>query len=81
MGEGDTRPLQDGARRVLGELFRERGAQGTLEYALTVLALLALIMALAAIWRVGEEGGFAALVEQAASHGFDLTGAIDIILY
>ena len=38
-------------------IVRERAAQGTVEYALTVFALLALILGMAALWRVAERGG------------------------
>ena len=53
-------------------------AQAALEYALTVFALLAIVLAL---WRAGQDGTLAALVEAAASHGFDAGGLIDISLY
>ena len=56
-------------------------AQGTVEYALTVVAFLSLVTTLALLWRAGERGTLAALVEKAASHGFDALGALDIALY
>lgn len=59
----------------------EEAAQGTLEYALTIMALMAIVGALALLWRAGEDGTLSALVEQAASHGFEGTGILDIILY
>ena len=59
----------------------EEAAQGTLEYALTIMALMAILGALALLWRAGEDGTLSALVEQAASHGFEGTGILDIILY
>lgn len=66
--------------RVL-DFAGETCAQGTLEYALTVFALLSVVSALALLWRAGENGTLARLVESAASHGFDPTGLIDIALY
>lgn len=53
---------------------REDAAQASLEYALTVAAL-------AALWRAGEDGTLARLVEQAASHALAGTGPLDIALY
>lgn len=64
-----------------GEMLCETSAQATLEYALTVLALLAIVLALGMLWRAGQDGTLAALVEAAASHGFDPGGLIDISLY
>ena len=40
-------------------IVRERAAQGTVEYALTVFALLSLILGMAALWRVAERGRLA----------------------
>ena len=51
------------------------------EYALTVFALLAIVLALGLLWRAGQDGTLATLVEAAASHGFDAGGLIDISLY
>lgn len=59
----------------------ETSAQATLEYALTVFALLAIVLALGLLWRAGQDGTLATLVEAAASHGFDAGGLIDISLY
>ena len=56
-------------------------AQAALEYALTVFALLAIVLALGLLWRAGQDGTLATLVEAAASHGFDAGGLIDISLY
>ena len=69
-----------GARRR-NEALCESSAQATLEYALTVLALLAIVLALGVLWRAGQDGTLAKLVEAAASHGFDPGGLIDISLY
>lgn len=64
-----------------GKLWREGRAQGTLEYAITFSALLAVIVGLGALWHAGERGVFARLVEQAASHVLGALGALDIALY
>lgn len=60
---------------------REETAQGTVEYALTISALMAITLALALLFRAGEEGVFAGLVEQASSHGFEGLGILDISLF
>lgn len=60
---------------------REERAQGTLEYALTVLAFMAIVIALAALWRASADGVLAAAVERAASHALNGFGALDIALY
>lgn len=59
----------------------ERLAQGTLEYALTVIALLAMVVACAALWRAAADGTLAGLVQGAASHALNGDGLIDISLY
>lgn len=61
--------------------LREASAQGTLEYALTVLALLAIVVALAALWRAAADGVLARLVERAASHALNGLGALDLALF
>ena len=58
-------------------IVRERAAQGTVEYALTVFALLSLILGMAALWR----GWRAAAAVKAASHGLEGDGYVDIALY
>lgn len=65
------------ARCLLGE---ER-AQGTLEYAVTVLALLAVVAALGLLWRAGEQGMLTQRAEEASSHALDASGTVDIALY
>ena len=60
---------------------REETAQGTVEYALTISALMAIALALALLFHAGEEGVFAGLVEQASSHGFEGLGILDISLF
>ena len=66
---------------LLRGLLRDRQAQGTVEYAITVVAVLALVAACAAFWRAAEDGIFARLAQEAASHVLGGTGAIDIALY
>lgn len=81
----DLRPRglggEEGARDRGGGLAREERAQGTFEYALTVLAFLAIIAAFAALWRAGEDGSLAALAERSASHALDGFGALDLVLF
>lgn len=60
---------------------REELAQGTVEYAIVLLALLAIAVGLAALWHAGERGVFAQLAVDAASHALDASGAVDIALY
>ena len=59
----------------------EERAQATLEYALTVAALMAVVAGLALLWRAGESGVLARLVEDACSHALDGTGLVDIALF
>ncbi len=59
----------------------EERAQATLEYALTIVALLALVVGLACLWRAGERGVFVEAAERAASHQMDGLGALDIALF
>lgn len=68
-------------RRAVAPRLSEDAAQGTLEYALTVVALLAIVLALGALWRAGEDGTFVRLAERAASHGLGGTGLLDIALF
>ena len=68
-------------RRLLRELRCEWRAQGTVEYAIAMLAMLSTILALALFWHAGEEGGLVAAVERAASHALNGIGALDILLF
>lgn len=68
-------------RNMLSFLLKEERAQATLEYAITVMAVLSIVVACAAVWRAGSEGVFARLIQDALSHTFSPTGAIDISLY
>lgn len=74
------RCMADAGRR-LRKLSGEARAQGTVEYAVTVAAILSLAVACAAFWRAAEDGAFARLAEAAASHVLGGAGAIDIALY
>lgn len=65
----------------LQELLCDCRAQGTVEYAITVVAVMALVAACAAFWRAAENGVFARLAQEAASHVLGGSGAIDIALY
>lgn len=71
----------DGWKGAWAALARETRAQSTVEYAIVTAALLAVITGIAVIWRGGEDGVFARLVEDAASHLFSGTGGLDIALY
>lgn len=62
-------------------LMAEERAQATLEYALTVAAFMAMVSSLALLWHAGARGVLARLVEEAASHGFEGLGPLDIALY
>ncbi|WP_195419299.1 hypothetical protein [Collinsella sp. D33t1_170424_A12] len=59
----------------------ERLAQGTLEYAVVTGVFVAVIVALGALWRAATDGALSGLVEEAASHVLDGSGAIDIALF
>lgn len=55
----------------------EELAQSTVEYAIVTVALLAMAVALAGIWRAGTEGRFAELAEASSSHVVTGGGALD----
>lgn len=42
---------------------------------------MAIVSCLALLWRAGETGAFASLVEDACSHALEGTGFIDIALF
>ena len=63
------------------DLVRVCRAQGTVEYAITLVAMLSLVLGCAAVWRAGACGTFTQMATEAASHGFDADGAVDIALY
>ena len=65
----------------LHEPRASESAQAALEMALCTVALLGMIIGVAVIWRAAERGVFAKLVEEAASHGLDVAGAIDAALF
>ncbi len=75
---GDSERIAGG---TVPALACERDAQGTLEYAVTVIALIAVVSALALLWRAGESGGLVELAREAASHALDASGALDIPLF
>lgn len=62
-------------------IVREKAAQGTVEYALTMFALLSLVLGMAALWRAAERGQLADVAVEAASHGLEGDGYVDIALY
>lgn len=67
------------------ELCLERGGQSSVEYALVLVAFLAAILALGAVWHVVGEGGLQRLSEGAASHAVEGDAAVggmhDIVLF
>lgn len=80
-GDGCRGASGGGLRARMRALAHETSAQSTLEYAVVTFAVLSIILGIAALWRAGEEGVFVGLVEEAASHTLDGTGALDISLY
>lgn len=60
---------------------RESSAQSTLEYAITLVAFLAMIAGLGALVGAASDGTLARLVEAALSHGFTPEGLLDVALY
>lgn len=61
--------------------MQETTAQGTLEYALTVFALISVVSAFALLWRASQDGTLARLAVDAASRALDAAGAVDISLF
>lgn len=63
----------------------ETSGQSTVEYALVLLAFLAMVLALGAVWKVAQEGGLQRLASKAASHALGgegtLGGMRDIVLF
>lgn len=56
--------------------------QASVEYLLVGLVLMALVVALAALWHATSDGSLAALVQQSASHALGQGGGIvDALLY
>lgn len=80
LGEGDMDDRKLHAI-VLREIAEESCAQATLEYALTVIAFMAMVSGLALLWHADADGALARAVEEAASHALDGLGLLDISLY
>ncbi len=60
---------------------REDG-QASVEYAAIGVALIVMIVACAALWRFGEQGGFAQVSQEHASHSIEAQGGlVDVLLY
>ena len=57
--------------------WREERAQSTVEYAIVTVAVLSIVVALACLWRAGENGRLAALAERAASHTISSSSVVD----
>lgn len=73
--------MGDGGDEGTRAFVLERAAQGTLEYALVTVAVLAVVVGLAAVWHAGRDGALAGLVERAASHALEGPGPLDIALF
>lgn len=71
--------------KKISSAFKGEAGQSTLEYALVLLILLALVMALAALYRFSSEGRLSELIFQSLSHVVQvkegLGGIQDILLY
>lgn len=63
----------------------ERDGQSTVEYALVLVAFLAAMLALGAVWHSARDGGLQRLAERAASHAMAsaqaTAGFVDIVLF
>ncbi len=59
----------------------EEAAQSTLEYAIVLLVFLSIATGLSLLAHAAADGVLARIVEEALSHGFDLSGALDVALY
>lgn len=76
-----TRARSPRTAKSYADLLREARAQGTVEYALTTVVFLSIMVACAALWRAAADGTLGRIAAQAASHVLDGSGAIDIALY
>lgn len=74
-------PRPSRTAKSYADLLREACAQGTVEYALTTVVFLSIVVACAALWRAATDGTLGRIAAQAASHVLDGSGAIDIALY
>ncbi len=76
---------KDGLRGKRLVFAGEASGQSTVEYALVLLAFLAMLLALAAVWHVAREGGLQRLATTAASHALGGEGTFggmrDIVLF
>ena len=68
-----------------GWLRAGANGQSSVEYALVLVALLAMVLALGAVWAAARDGGLSRLGERAASHAVSGEGALggirDIVLF
>lgn len=62
-------------------MLLDESAQGTVEYAVVLVALMGMVAVLALLWRAGERGALTKLATEAASHCFNAFGALDIALF
>lgn len=61
--------------RASGSPLREERGQSTVEYALVLVAFLAVVLALGAVWKAVGAGGLQRASERAASHVLEGEGA------
>ncbi len=76
----------DGWRAQAARPFRaECDGQSSVEYALVLLAFLAMVLALGAVWQAARNGSLQRLEQSAASHAVEgegvLGGMRDIVLF
>ena len=62
--------------RMCGWLCAGASGQSSVEYALVLVALLAMVLALGAVWATARDGGLSRLGERAASHAVSGEGAL-----
>lgn len=55
----------------MGRMARGTRGQATVEYALVVLAFLAVALGLAAVWKVAKSGALQRQAREAASHNWE----------
>ena len=59
----------------------DESGQATVEYALVLAVLLAVILGVAALWRFAESGGFVEAAAESSSHATSVGGMQDALLY
>ena len=59
----------------------DESGQATVEYAIVLAALLAVVLGVAALWRFAESGGFVEAAAESASYATSVGGMQDALLY